>query len=447
MTASSVAARFRAALEAVGGVTDDRWVVAVSGGLDSVVLLHLLRFGVDAGAKLVVAHFDHGMRQESVDDARWVAGLARAWGIEVRTGRAAAVPTSEAEAREARYAFLEDVRSLASARLVLTAHHADDQAETVLFRALRGAGPAGLAGISVRRNSLFRPLLGMWREELEAYAQARQLSWRDDATNADVAYARNALRHRVLPDIERLVAPGARKALVRLADLAREGEVAWNSVLPALLAPLRVEREAGALTADHMGLLALDPSVRARVLRALVAGEGGALDERATRRAVAFIEDGRSGQRIDLGGRLILRRDLDRIGIVSSADTLPDRPLSIPDRGPGFGEALLAGQEVAVFWSEAPEPRGRLTAAFDPDRLRFPLRVRGREAGDRIRVLVGAREVTKKVKKLLLEQRIPGGRRGQLPLLVDAEGDVLWIPGVARTEVAPSLSTLTIGVG
>ncbi|MEQ1856836.1 MAG: tRNA lysidine(34) synthetase TilS [Longimicrobiales bacterium] len=448
MTPRSLEARFGASLAGAGSAADGRWVVAVSGGLDSVVLLHLLRFGVEARSKLVVAHFDHAMRPESVEDGHWVEGLARSWGLEVRVGRALHPPSTEAEAREARYGFLDEVRRELGASLVLTAHHADDQAETVLFRALRGAGRAGLAGMAVRRDFLLRPLLGIWREELEAYAQAHRLSWRVDDTNASMAYARNALRHRVIPDIERLVAPGARRALVRLADLAREDESAWRSVLPFLLAPLHLEEEGGALTANRAALLTLEPPVRARVLRALVARMGGSLDESATRRAVGFVAVGGSGQSIDLGRGLTLRRDLDRLAISAPVPAARDRPLSIPDRGPGFGEAFLAGRDVHVTWGAVVEPRGHLTAAFDAERLRFPLRVRAREAGDRIRLARGPDHVTKKVKKLLLEHRIPVAQRDRLPLVVDAAGEVLWIPGVAHAAHATAAGgSLTIVVG
>jgi len=132
-----------------------RVLVAVSGGLDSTVLLHLLRFGVPAGIvgadALVAVHVDHGMRTESSSDALWVRGVCRAWGIPFECRVLDPPPTTEASAREARYAILEEVRGRTGCHLVATAHHADDQAETVLFRALRGAGPRGLRGILARR--------------------------------------------------------------------------------------------------------------------------------------------------------------------------------------------------------------------------------------------------------------------------------------------------------
>ncbi len=441
MSTPSLDARFRQVLGSAGTVADDRWVVAVSGGLDSVVLLHLLRSNAATGASLLVAHFDHGMRPSSGDDARWVVDLATSWGLSSRVGRAATPLASEAGAREARYAFLESVRREAGARLVVTGHHADDQAETILFRALRGTGQAGLAGMATRRGHLFRPLLSFWREELEAYGRAAAIEWREDASNRSLRYARNALRHRVLPDIERLVAPGARRALVRLADLAREEEAGWESIVSALLEPLALAERDGRLSVDRRRLEALHPAVRARVLRSLAARAGRSLDEVTTRRAVEFVASAGSGVAIELGGAVSLRKELDRIVLGSLVPAQPDRPLHIPDPGPGAGEALLAGKVISVSWGGA--AKGFDAATFDAGGLRFPLCVRARLPGDRIRLAGG----TKKVKKLLLERRIPESERGTVPLLVDATGEVLWIPRVARAAHTADGGALSIGVG
>jgi tRNA(Ile)-lysidine synthase len=459
VSAPTIAERFNAALGDAPPPAAGSWIVAVSGGLDSVVLLNLLRFAATERAELVVAHFDHRMRPESREDAEWVSGLAHGWGLDVRVGEAAAPPRSEAEARAARYRFLEDVRAAVGAALVVTAHHADDQAETVLFRILRGTGRAGLVGIPARRGHYFRPLLGFWRAELESYARRVRLSWREDPTNVSLHYARNALRHRVLPDIEEMVAPGARRALVRLAALARDDEAAWQSVLPAILAPLDVVAGEGSVSVDRVALATLHPAVRARILRMLAKSIDVTLDEATTTLATEFtssttvrsIRSVRSGSSgggfsLDVGGGVTLRRELDRvwIGTATPVPVQPDRPLVIPDAGPGSGEAWLAGRPVRVSWGGPDVAGGLDVATFDPRELRFPLCVRAREDGDRITLPGG----TKKVKKLLLEARIPRMERSAVPLVVDALGRVLWIPGVARAERAGAAGdALTIGIG
>jgi tRNA(Ile)-lysidine synthase len=445
-TTGPLDARFRAALAEYperGTV-----VVAVSGGLDSTVLLHLARFaGPDSGYAWVAAHFDHAMRPSSADDARWVAGLCRAWGVRLHAERARGPLRSEAEARGARYDFLERVGARAGASLVLTAHHADDQAETVLFRLLRGTGGAGMAGIPARRSPrIVRPLLDFWRSELLDYARRVRLSWRDDPTNRSEAYARNVIRHRILPDAERLVAPGARGALVRLARVAAEDEAAWASVLPALMRPLELRDVEGGLSFARARLLEMHPAVRARVIRALAERLGEALDHAATRLAVDFAARAASGRAIDLGGRLSLGVELERCVLGRPAPPGDDRPLSIPGPARGRGSVILGGSAISVAWGEEEPPGMRSSERFDLGGLRFPLVVRSRRPGDRIRVSGG----TKKVKKVMLERRIPPSERHRVPLVVDAEGSVLWIPGVASAEgIAPERAGrgLSIGIG
>ena len=442
----SLGDRFRAGLASHG--QEGRCVVAVSGGLDSCVLLHLARFEArHVRREWAVAHFDHGMRSCSAADARWVVGLCRAWNVPVHVGKADVPPASEEQARDARYEFLREVRERTGASVVLTAHHADDQAETVLFRLLRGTGSFGLRGIPAHRGpTIVRPLLDVWRTELVEYANRVRLSWKEDPTNRGSAYARNALRNRILPDIERLVSSGARRALVRLADMANDEEAAWASVLPAVMGPLDVREVEGGVSLDRAHLIELHPAVRARVIRALAAGLGVRLDHRTTHLAVAFAASGQSGRAIDLGGWVSLGVELDRCVLGRAMPAGEERALEIADTGPGRGSVVLAGTSIPVAWGGQEPVSRRRSERFDVSALRFPLVVRSRRPGDRIRVTGG----TRKVKKVLLEARIPPSERHRVPLVVDAEGQVLWIPGLARAEwtgFPDSPDGLRIGIG
>ena len=448
MTATrSLAERFAESLMGEGAPPPgEKVVVALSGGLDSCVLLHLLSFAAPDRREVVVAHYDHGIRPVSAADALWVRGLCTAWGLPLRTERSAVAPSSEDAARRARYDFLERVRREAGASAIFLGHHADDQAETVLFRVLRGTGISGLAGIPRSREpAIYRPLLGFWREELEEYARRVHLAWREDTSNDELTYARNALRHRLLPDAERLVSAGARRALVRLANTAAEEEAAWEELMEGPLQSLETQERGDGLAFDRAAFLRLHPAVRRRALRALVRRFALTLDEAGTRLAVEFSSSGQSGRGIDIGGGVELRRQLDRLVLRRRASTLPDRPLSIPDAGPGSGDALLGGVTIPVSWGgddvEAHERFERLSV----DGGQFPLIVRSRMPGDRIRLPGGV----KKLKKLYLEARIPSDDRGQIPVVVDAAGEVLWIPGVGLADDAPEegTSTLTIGIG
>lgn len=205
-------------------------VVAVSGGPDSVVLLHALealRAQHTLRVHLHAATFDHGLRgADSAEDARFTAALCASWGIPCTIGRAAAPPASEAEARQMRYHFLAQTLRAQGAERAASAHHADDQAETLLMRLLRGTGLDGLAGMGPEAPlpgapelRLVRPMLSITRAQISAYLEAHQLPSRQDASNADERFTRNYLRLRVLPAIDARF-PGARRALAQLGEQA-----------------------------------------------------------------------------------------------------------------------------------------------------------------------------------------------------------------------------------
>ena len=205
------------------------WVVAVSGGGDSVALLRGLHpFAGECGVRLTVAHLDHGARGDaSVTDARFVAELAETLGIPFDLGhwRPSRPGHFEADARRARYEWLATVARERGASAVAVGHTRDDQAETILHRILRGTGPMGLAGIRPSRRladgiALIRPILGATRLELRAYLDAIDQAYRDDPTNLDVRRTRARVRHDLLPKLAEDYNPRVAEALVRLGRLA-----------------------------------------------------------------------------------------------------------------------------------------------------------------------------------------------------------------------------------
>jgi tRNA(Ile)-lysidine synthase len=424
----------------------DRVVVALSGGMDSLVLLHLLRFGRSLPRlEVVAAHFDHGMRSGSEDDALWVRGLCKAWRVPLHLGRAVSVPASEEEARDSRYRFLLGVARLESARWLMTGHQADDQAETILFRILRGTGLGGLAGIPRRRPpGIYRPLLPFTRAEIGAYARTRALRPRTDPTNADTTVPRNFLRHRTLPELEAGPAPGARRALLRLARLARENEEGWQSILPRLLEGVLEEGGEGFIV--RPALLAHHPAVRGKLLREALGRRGIYLDEAGTRAVLEFTRTGASGKSIDLVGGKRLTRDFDRFLVTEKEGSQEDVPLALVLSEGGPREALVGGRRFLVVWGPE-EPEGfSFTLGACLSGLRFPLHLRRWMPGDRILLSYG----TKKLKKLLAEAKVPVAERIRVPVLVDGKGRVLWVAGVAASAlVEPSeggQGTLYIGI-
>lgn len=176
------------------------YVVAVSGGVDSVALLDVLfsQFGQDVQYEFVVAHFDHGIRSDSMEDRRLVERLAKGYDMpfEYREGRLGA-SVSEAAARRARYAFLREIQQRYQADAIITAHHQDDVLETALINLLRGTGRRGVTSLK-SEDGLIRPLLDLPKQQLMDYAQQHGLEWREDSTNTDIRYFRNYVRHNIV---------------------------------------------------------------------------------------------------------------------------------------------------------------------------------------------------------------------------------------------------------
>ena len=397
-------------------------LVALSGGLDSVVLLHVLRFRVGA-QELAAAHYDHGMRPGSARDAEWVRGLCRAWEVSLHEGRSAAALRGENAARTARYAFLRRVRQQTGARRVFTAHHLGDQIETVLFRMVRGSGLSGLRGIPAARGALRRPFLQFSREELLTYARGAGLIWREDPTNESLEYARNILRHEVIPSLER-VSPGAALSVARLSAQAARDEEGWEWVLERLATEAIQAQSHDWVELARPVLLAYHPRVRSRLLRHLVRRFGSVPAEAGTRAALEFISSAKSGGLLDVSGGVRIEREFDTLRNRRLTPAEATSELQIPAPEPGAGTARLDGRTVRVAWgaSSAAAP----AAALDAIRLQFPLRIRGWQAGDRMRLATGSR----KLKRLFVDRRVGRAERRRRVVLADAGGTILWVEGL-----------------
>ena len=296
-----VAAAFEAACRRLGIPDGARLVLAVSGGPDSMALLHLaLASAPHHGWRLCVAHLDHGLRDGSADDAAFVADAAAALGLEMhlrRTDVAALAAERgagvEEAGRQARYAFFEEVaRSIGPEAVVMTGHTADDQAETLLLHLARGTGLAGMAGIAARRGRLARPLLGLRRVDLRTALDAARIAYLLDESNADPRFRRNRARAHLVPALEELH-PGAVDAVAGFAARAADEDRALDAVAAAELAARR--------TPD--GFIAWRPAplpaIGRRLLR-LAAGHPAPSSERIEALFLA-LADGRGGRVIELG--------------------------------------------------------------------------------------------------------------------------------------------------
>jgi tRNA(Ile)-lysidine synthase len=282
----------------------ERALLAVSGGLDSMVMLDAAS-RVRKPSEVLVATFDHASGAHSTRAVELVESTALSAGLSIVVGQLDyELRPTEAAWRDARLRFL-DAAAMEHQATICTAHTRDDQAETVLFRELRAAGPRGLAGLAAS-GRIRRPLLSLSRAELADYAAASGVEWLDDPTNLDLRYARNRIRHELLPAL-RNVAPAIDSDLVAIGDRA----AAWRRELDAIIdARIRFagDRESGNLDVPAESLAGLSTDALAIIWPALLARVGLAADWRGTRRLVAFTSGGSTGQCIQLSGGWTVHR-------------------------------------------------------------------------------------------------------------------------------------------
>lgn len=410
----------------------DHVLVAVSGGVDSMVLLHLLREArAELGITITAAHFDHGMRANSAQDADWLAGVCRAWGVPLKARRSSQALYGETAARAARYAFLTEAMREAGAARMATAHHADDQIETVLYRILRGTGLPGLAGIPVRRGAIIRPLLRFRKTELVDYAVAHDIAFREDPTNETDRFVRNRIRRALIP-VMQTVQPQSPQAVLALARHAARAERSWRVLLDDIRPRLIVSRTRDVSQLAITVLQEYDGEIQARLVRRELRRFGVVPDRRSTQAMLRFIRQGASGSSYVLGQGIRLERAYDALRVVRARDAHVQEQLVIPGCADGVGEATIGGQRWRAHWTTSPG-HAEGSARFDCESLRFPLAMRGWRPGDRMQLAYGS----KKLKKLFAEARVAFHQRASVPILADADGRICWVIGVARSSLAP----------
>jgi tRNA(Ile)-lysidine synthase len=442
--------------------------VAVSGGADSVALLHLLlALRSKLGIVLSVAHFNHQLRARASDnDEKFVARLAAKHGLALHLEHADIARKAQRDkgnledtARRARYAFFAKLVADGQATQVAVAHTADDQAETVLAHILRGTGLAGLGGIHPIAHHIVRPLIQVRREDLRAYLRANEQPWREDATNRDTSKLRARIRKKLIPLLEKHFQPAVVSHLAALADLAREDESFLEAIAEERAAAI-VESNAGTARIQIKDLLAprtanesrstastenRAPSSRAlskRLVRTLVE-EGkprpGQLNAEHVRAVLDLAERGENGKSLPLPGGIEVRRERDTL--VFHASPITGSPTKAHENSKQFECSVdfppnrvvlpvpclgCVFRFTIIDWPAKRRETSRTGAVFDRDALEAPLVLRSWRPGDKLRPL-GHRNAHK-LKRLLNEKRISRWERDGWPVLTSG-GVLAWARG------------------
>jgi tRNA(Ile)-lysidine synthase len=451
--------------------SEDRVLIAISGGPDSVALTHaLVELAGTQKFELRLGHLNHQLREEADSDEAFCAGVADQLALPFASHRIDVARESrrngysiEEQARVSRYRFLRQTAERWGCKRVAVGHTQDDQAETFLLRLLRGSGVTGLAAIrpvvpmglpAPETTQLIRPMLEVTHSEVLGFLNSRGLAYRQDRTNLDRSIPRNSIRHEVLPFLARHYNPNLRDTLARTADLLRQDEEWMEQEATGALAEM-TRSEGDRLWLSAPGLDRLHPALRRRVVRGAISrvrGDLRAVTSRHIEDVLALTNPNRSGRRLCLPG-LDCGRSFDAIWFQATnparreargyngyeyALTVPGE-LAIPEAGGALRAVeakptslpAAAGATVKVALGEGDGP-------LSPLRM---LRVRSPRPGDRFRPL-GA-PGSKTVSRYLMERRVDRNRRGLVPLVIGSDRKILWVVGHGVSEA----SRVTPGAG
>ena len=432
-----------------------RVAVALSGGADSVALLFALREIAESECFVVAgaAHLNHQLRGTEADaDAQFCRDLAARLGVPIDiecidvAALARDTGTSvEHAAHTARYAFFDRAAARLGATAVAVAHTKDDQAETFLLRLLRGAGPRGLGGIHPRAGIVVRPLLETSRSDVREFLRAAEITFREDASNADLAIPRNRIRHELLPMLDARFSPGIVDALDRAAAIAREDAEYLEDAARAAAGRL-ISQTARGVELDAEALIAEPPAIARRVIRLaqqMVAGHERFVGFDAGEAVRRFAVSKSTGQ-LDLPGHRVNRRGRSLVltGSRGREKPLPVRnfmyALAVP------GQVAVPEAACAISADSKQVPSGRSAdemwhlagrsheAVIEARRLAAPLAVRNRRPGDTFRPL--GLNGRKTLQDFFVDAKIDRFEREITPVVVDSAGQIVWIAGHALAE-------------
>lgn len=432
----------------------DQVLVAVSGGPDSVALIHLLNTIAPLFSfRMAIAHLNHCLRQnESERDAEFVLKLAQKLNlpayiekIDVRQYSSEHKLSLEEAARRVRYAFLDQVAAEHGFNKIALGHQYDDNAELILMHLLRGSGPLGLAGIPpVRGEKIVRPLINVQRSEIIDYLTEKKLEYVIDTSNSDLNYQRNKLRHHLIPELLTAYNPRIRETLNRLASVMQSEDEWLDELIEPIFQQRLLSQETLEIRLSLREFEQLPLAARRRLIRRAILALKGDLRRITFKHVDAVIQMAGTGPttgHLDLPDRVGIQRNHQVLIISKKKDRLRSRgedlrnqicpPYEYTINSPelvhieetgAFIEFMEIGVEEVTEFAHT----GQQTAFFDINKVKFPLNVRNFRPGDRFSPLGMAG--TQKLKKFFINTKIPQEQRARCPLLV-SNGKIIWVAG------------------
>lgn len=427
----------------------DAVLIGVSGGIDSITLLYSLYFLRDGlKCSLMVAHANHGLRGEESDrEADFVSGIADELKLpsvieklNVLEYMAERGFSKQAAARELRYDFFKSVANRLSASKIALGHNADDQAETILMRLLRGSGARGLSGIrAMRDNIIIRPLIEISREEIAEFVRGEGLRYVEDPSNVKSYYVRNRIRNNLIPFLKRDYNPNIVKGLRETAEIIRDEDEFLDNHCSSILPDIISSTEKGVINIDVMKLKGLHVSIQRRVIRkALKMIKGDLLKISAVHMEDIFslIRRRTSGKTLCLPDGILVMYEYDNLKISNLKFQILNKGFDIPLKIPGdtiLSDPYYKFKTDLIDPAEFNREKGDgYTVFFDMDRLKKDLRVRNRIHGDTF-YPSGMGGSSKKLKEFFIDEKIPGRERDRIPLVVSGD-TILWVVGKRVTD-------------
>ena len=427
----------------------DHVLAAVSGGPDSVALLGALTDLKEALAveRITVVHFDHRLRgKESDEDREFARALAHSAGLDFRSAEAdvgdfarSRKISVEMAARECRRSFFLKTAAELDGNRIALGHTADDQAEEVLLRILRGTGPAGIQAMSPSTgDGIIRPLLFATRAAILEYLRESGMEYRVDSTNSDPSYQRNFLRLKIFPLLKEAFSPRIVRTITRCADLSREEESWWRPQIQSLWDDICLERAEDGCALDFERLRGLHPALARRILRlgiSMVKGNLSGVGYVHLEPLMEMVLSGKRGKSVEIPGGIEASVLGGKLFISSRGCTGPRDPPEEPLVLSAPGSYVFGRFSFELRLEEAKDPFKPDSdidcVRMDREKIRWPLQLRFRRPGDRFHPL--GMNGTKKLQDFFTDRRVPRRQRQAIPLLCDSE-KICWVTGMRMDD-------------